>query len=71
MSAHNYLVRLWFVANLVLALAPPLHWAVEAHKTAIFGLPMALFYFLVLGLSIAGSIIYAYWEECASGEFRP
>lgn len=70
MSIHYYLARLWFVANVALALAPPLHWMVEAHETPVLGLPASLFYFLGLGLSIMCSLIYAYWQECANGEFK-
>ncbi|HYD33733.1 MAG TPA: hypothetical protein VEA39_04110 [Methylophilaceae bacterium] len=69
MSAHYFLVRLWFVANVLLALLPPLHWEIAAQRP-VLGLPATLFYFLLLSLSITGSILYAYWEECVSGEFR-
>jgi hypothetical protein len=70
MSAH-YLVRLWFVANVLLALIPPLHWEIARYERLVLGLPATLFYFLLLSLSITGSIIYAYWKDSTSGEFQP
>jgi hypothetical protein len=71
-SRHFYLVRVWFAANVLLALCPPLYWAADAHReAAVWGMPVTLFYFLVISISITASILYAYWEESASGEFAP
>lgn len=66
---HYYLVRLWFVSNAVIALAPPIYWAADNYKAPILGIPATLFYFLVVCLSITGSILYAYWEESSRGVF--
>jgi hypothetical protein len=71
-SWHFYLVRIWFAANALLALLPPLYWAADAHREAtMLGMPVTLFYFLAISISITASILYAYWEESASGEFAP
>jgi hypothetical protein len=69
---HFYLVRIWFAINVVIALLPPLYWAADTYKaSSILGLPMTLFYFLAVSISIMASILYAYWEESARGEFAP
>lgn len=66
---HFYLVRLWFVSNAVIALAPPIYWSADNYKTPILGMPATLFYFLTVCMSITGSILYAYWEESSRGVF--
>ena len=65
-----YISRVWFVVNAVIALLPQLHWAVGGHEQRIFGQPATLAYFLLVSASIAASLIYAYWEESARGEFH-
>ena len=67
---HFYLVRIWFAIDIVIALAPPLYWAADAYKaTSILRVPVPLAYFLTVSLSIAASILYAYWAETASGDY--
>lgn len=66
---HFYLVRLWFVLDAVIALAPPLYWSADKYKALILGIPATLFYFLIVCLTITGSILYAYWEESSRGTF--
>ena len=66
---HFYLARLWFVLDAIIALAPPLYWSADNYKGLILGMPATLFYFSVVCLSIVCSILYAYWEESARGEF--
>jgi hypothetical protein len=69
-SCHFYLARIWFVINTVIALSPPLYWSADAYKSLyILGMPATLFYFLVISISITGSILYAYWDDLARGEF--
>ena len=65
-----YLLRFWFALDAVLALAPPLYWLADAHRTThVFTLPVTLLYFLLVSLFITASILYAYWAEVRSGEF--
>ena len=65
-----YLLRFWFALDAILALAPPLYWLADAHRTAhVFTLPVTLLYFLLVSLFITASILYAYWAEVRSGEF--
>lgn len=66
---HFYLVRLWFVLDAVIALAPPLYWSADNYRAPILGMPATLFYFLIVCLTITGSILYAYWEESSGGAF--
>jgi hypothetical protein len=63
------LARLWFVADVALALAPPVYWAANNYQAPIFGLPATMIYFLVLCSSITLSILYAYWVDVSNGEF--
>jgi hypothetical protein len=52
-------VKLWFAADLFLALFPPLHWA--AHGTdPISGAPMALLYIYATSAFVALSVVFAY-----------
>lgn len=67
---HLNLVKIWFVIDALIALAPPLYWAADSHKTAsVLGLRVTLCYFLLVGFSITASILYAYWVEAGRGEF--
>lgn len=66
---HFYLVRLWFVLDAVIALAPPLYWSADNYRTPILRMPATLFYFLIVSFTITGSILYAYWEESSRGAF--
>ena len=60
----------WFVLDAIVALAPPLYWAVDGKTTPILGLPAAVFYFIAVSVCIAGSIVAAYVAEARSGEVR-
>ena len=59
---------LWFVADAVFALAPPLYWAADGQTAPLLGLPGALTYFLAVGTCITASLIAAYLVERSSGE---
>jgi hypothetical protein len=52
-------VKLWFAADLFLALFPPLHWAARGHDP-IFGAPVALLYVFGTSAFIALSVVVAY-----------
>ena len=60
----------WFALDAVLALAPPLHWAVTG-EARVFGLPEALFYFGGAAAFICASLVAAYLVEDAIGSFDP
>lgn len=64
---HFYLARIWFLLNAVIALLPQLHWAAAGNGQLLFGYSATLVYFLAISLSIAASLIYAYWEESSRG----
>lgn len=68
MSAYYYLIRGWFIANILLALAPNIHWAVNDSGQIVLGLPATLFYFLFVACSITASIVFAYLVENHQGE---
>lgn len=57
-----------FAADALLALAPPLHWAVTG-DARLFGLPMALVYFGGVAVFICLSLVAAYCAEDAAGSF--
>ena len=54
---------IWFKLNAVLALLPPVHWAVTAYSRPILGLGATLIYFLVLCTSIALSVIFTFMHQ--------
>ena len=67
---HFQLVKIWFVIDALIALAPPLYWLADKHKAlSILGLPVTLCYFLLVGLSITASILYACWVEIGREKF--
>jgi hypothetical protein len=67
---HFQLVKIWFVIDALIALAPPLYWLADKHKIlSVFGLPVTLCYFLLVGFLITASILYAYWVEIGRGTF--
>jgi hypothetical protein len=62
-------IKAWFILDAVVALAPPLYWAADGSTKPILGLPAALFYFLAVGTCIAASVVVAYFDDRARGEF--
>ena len=61
-------ITAWFLIDAVVALAPPLYWAVDGKTTPILGLPAALFYFVAVAVCITASIVAAYVAEARAGE---
>lgn len=57
--ATGRLVKAWFALDVVLALAPPLYWAMDRATYPVLGLPAALVYFLAVSTLIAGSVLFA------------
>ncbi len=65
---HIHAVRAWFALNALVALLPPLHWAVGSSTLTVLGLPVSLLYFVGVSLSLTLNIVYAYWQERQHGE---
>jgi hypothetical protein len=61
-------VTAWFIVDAIVALAPPLYWAVDGNRTPIFGIPVAVLYFVAVSTCIAASIVAAYIAEAYRGE---
>lgn len=55
-------IRLWFAADLVLALLPPLHWAAGG-ATPLLGMPRVLVYLFGTSAFIAASVVAAYLQD--------
>jgi len=62
------IVRIWFLIDAIVALAPPLYWAADGEVTPILGLPAALFYFVAVSACISASVVFAYWSGARGGE---
>ena len=58
-------VALWFVLDALVALAPPLHWAVSGQRELILGLPLAVFYFVAVEVFISASLVAAFCVDAA------
>jgi hypothetical protein len=56
-------IRLWFVVDAVIAMAPPVYWFFAEPAEFVTGIPNALIYFLLVGTIICASIIAAYIAE--------
>lgn len=67
-SGWRAAIKLWFLLDVVVALAPPLYWAMDGDMTPIAGVPAALFYFLAVNVFITGSLVAAYLVDPADGE---
>jgi hypothetical protein len=70
MSARkkNQLFGTLFVIEGLLAMFPPVHWAMSGETPVILGLPLSVFYFIALGALISASIVAIYAVESARGE---
>lgn len=55
-------IKVWFALDLVLALFPPLHWAMSG-SDPILGIPRALLYVYGTSAIVAASIVAAYFAE--------
>lgn len=61
-------VTAWFIIDAIVALAPPLYWAVDGNSAPLLGVPTAVLYFIAVATCITASIIAAFWAEARSGE---
>jgi hypothetical protein len=68
LNAQPRWVIAWFVVDTIVALAPPLYWAVDGNRTPIFGVPVAVLYFIAVATCIAASVVAAYVAEAYRGE---
>lgn len=55
-------IKVWFAVDLVLALFPPVHWAMSG-SDPILGIPRALLYVYGTSSIIAASIVAAYFAD--------
>jgi hypothetical protein len=55
-------IKVWFAADLVLALFPPVHWAMSGDDPTL-GIPRALFYIYGTSFVIAASVVAAYFSD--------
>jgi hypothetical protein len=68
LNAQPRWVTAWFVADTIIALAPPLYWAFDGVRASILGVPAAVLYFIAVSTCIAASIVAAYLAESNRGE---
>ena len=61
-------VTAWFIVDAIVALAPPLYWALDRNATMIYGVPAAVLYFIAVAACIAASIVAAYAAEARKAE---
>jgi hypothetical protein len=62
-------IKWWFAVDAVLALFPPLYWAMSGRDPLVLGLPISVFYFALTGLCITVSVVAAYLVESRQGNF--
>jgi hypothetical protein len=55
-------IKAWFAVDLVLALFPPVHWAMSG-VDPILGIPRSLFYIYGTSFVIAASVVAAYFSD--------
>ncbi len=67
MSGARRLVAFWFIADIVLALLPPLYWAASGPSPVVLGLPLSVAYFLLIAVFISASIVVAFSLERREG----
>jgi putative effector of murein hydrolase len=65
---HASWIITWFALDAVVALAPPLYWAVDGIRTSVLGLPIAVLYFVAVAVFITASIVTAYLAESLLAE---
>ena len=61
------LITLWFIADVVLALMPPLYWVSSGASPTIVGVPLSMAYFLLIALFISASVVVAFLAERRAG----
>ena len=63
-------IKYWFALDAILALLPPIYWAASGPSPSVLGLPLSVFYFILTGASITGSVVAAYAVEVKRGNFN-
>jgi hypothetical protein len=66
----NRLFGTLFLLDGVLAMFPPVYWAVNEVDGTVLGLPFSVLYFLVVGVLITASVMALYLVEEIRGEVR-
>jgi hypothetical protein len=67
-ATKNRVFGAWFVLDTVLAMFPPVYWAVNEIHGTLLGLPFSIAYFIVTGFLITASIVALYVVEEIRGE---
>ncbi len=67
MSGRKRVIAVWFIADILLGLLPPLYWAASGPTPPIFGLPLSVVYFLLVGVFISASVVVAFTMERREG----
>ncbi len=65
---HAPRIIAWFILDAVVALAPPLYWAVDGNRASVLGVPVVVVYFISVALFITASIVAAYLLEAREKE---
>lgn len=69
LSGTRPFIIVWFALDAILALLPPVYWAMSGARPIILGLPLSVFYFVALGLFITASLVAAYvLDDAAQSE---
>lgn len=64
----RWLTMIWFAADVVVALLPPLYWAASGPTPTVLGVPMAMAYFLSVAVFISASVVVAFRLERRMGD---
>jgi hypothetical protein len=64
----RWLGTIWFAADMVVALLPPLYWAASGPTPAVLGVPLVMAYFLWVAVFIFASVVVAFWIERRTGD---
>ena len=62
-------ISIWFALDAILALFPPIYWALGRPTPIVLGLPCSIVYYGALGLFIVASLLAAYWDDERRGAF--
>jgi hypothetical protein len=64
----NRIFGAWFALDAILAMLPPVYWAVNGIDGTVLGLPFSVAYFIFTALVITASVVAIYVVEDIRGE---
>lgn len=70
MLDSRHLVTVWFLADTIVALLPPLYWSASGYSPTILGVPLSMAYFLAIGTFISASVVFAFITERHAGNLN-